>query len=91
MATRPILVVMCDRCDDEIGREEIPPEGAPKKPSVYMSIFVDENGVSREKVLQHLCARCRKDVTTLDQRIFAGGRTRQTTKEGAPDEPKSGE
>ena len=87
MSSKPYLVNFCDRCDDEIDRVEVLESGAiaPRAPDYFRQKKVegaDGSVTMEDRALAYLCKKCKKDVETLDARIFGGGRTRETIKEG---------
>jgi hypothetical protein len=89
MPAKTYIVNFCDRCDEEVDRVEAMPDGtAPKKAPAFFRMKVSETpeGVKTdEKALDTLCKKCKKDVETLDNRIFSGGRTREPKEGEKPD------
>ena len=89
MPSKTFIVNFCDRCDEEVDRFEAVPGTASKRtPAFYRQKSVDTQAGTEieEKTLDTLCKKCKKEVESLDNRIFSGGK--KEPKEGAPDVPQ---
>ena len=84
---KPVHVIHCDRCEEEIKQAEVLPDGTKEAPAYYR--LVTGTGIEeQEKKLDHLCERCKREVEILDERIFSDVRVHKTAAEGGGSDPE---
>lgn len=83
----PVHHIHCDRCSEKIGQENVSPNEAEKEPPAYYRLISISGTSSAEKTLQHLCARCKREVELLDERIFSNVRAHKTADKSSEPEP----
>lgn len=83
---KPVHVIHCDRCDEEIKHAEVLPEGQKEVPAYYRLVG-GAGQQEQEKKHDHLCERCTREVALLDERIFSNVRVHKTAEKTTESEP----